>query len=266
MFDQIKRNLYVFGWFLYRDFFIFSKNWHRVAINFGLFIPVSLTFCFGYILPNSNMINPSPEQITTFFVGSILWTLFPLAFVLNIDLLYDLEHDRFIDYQISILNPRLILIEKIFFSSLIAFVTSCLFYPVSRLLLGSYFYAAHFSWPALLMVLYMGSLFCAAFNIFVLSFIESTKKTGIFWMRINNPMISLGGLFIPWYVMKIFSPLLGYFILLNPLIYLTEGLRRAIIGDVVFLPIWLCVSMLFLFMIFFTLLAIYFFKKKIDHI
>jgi ABC-type multidrug transport system permease subunit len=256
----------VFTWLLWRDLYCFLDHWKRVLVNFGIFVPVTLTFSFGYLLPNSNMVLPTPAQTTVFFVGSILWAMFPLAFLLNYDVLYDFENDRFIDYQITVLNPRLLIVEKIVFSTIITFVHMLLFYPVSRLLLGSYFYAPQFSWPSVLLILLCGSLFCSAFNMFCISFLESTEKLGIFWMRINNPMIMLGGLFVPWSIVAHYNKLLGFLLLGNPLTYLTEGLRQAIIGGEQFFSLLVCTIGLLLYACLFTVLAVYFFKRKVDHI
>lgn len=256
----------VMGYFLMRDFYTFGSKWRRIAVNYCTIIPVTMTIAFGYFLPNSNMINPTPIQTTTFFVGCILWSMFPLAFMLNVDVLFDLEHDRFIDYQIITLDPPLVLLQKVIFATIVTFLSISLFYPISKLLLGSYFYSASLSWFSLLLVLFLGSLFCASFNIFMVCFIESTQKIGNFWMRFNNPMITLGGLFIPWSVMVKYSTFLGAISLLNPLLYITEGIRRAIIGGDQFFSLSSVVVALFFFSILFYSLACYFFKKKVDYV
>jgi ABC-type transport system involved in cytochrome c biogenesis permease component len=264
--NTIMHRVHVFGYFLMRDFYVFRTSWRRILINFGTIVPITMTIAFGYFLPNSNMINPTPVQTTTFFVGCILWSMFPLAFLLNLDLLFDLEHDRFIDYQMITLDPPLILLQKIVFSTVITFLSVVLFYPIANILLGSYFYAAALSWPALILVLLLGSLFCAAFNMFMVCFIESTQKIGNFWMRFNNPMITLGGLFIPWSVMVKYSTLLGAVSLFNPLLYITEGIRTAIIGGDKFFSLPSVVAALLFFSILCYFLACYFFKKKVDYV
>jgi len=258
--------LRVFGYFLMRDAYVFRTSWKRVFFNFGTIIPITMTIAFGYFLPNSNMVNPTPIETTTFFVGCILWSMFPLAFLLNLDLLFDLEQDRFIDYQLITLDPPLILLEKIVFSALVTFFNVALFYPISLLLLGNYFYAQNIAWLPLMFVLFLGSIFCAAFNVFMLCFIEGSQKIGNFWMRINNPMITLGGLFIPWYVMAKYSSLLGKISLLNPLLYLTEGIRATIIGGENFFSLSVVTLALLFFSVLCYVLCCYYFKKKVDYV
>ena len=78
--------------------------------------------------------------------------------------------------------------------------------------------------------------------------------------------MTLGGFWAPLYIVQQSSTLLGYIVYLNPIIYLTEGLRRALLGDSAFLPVGVCVFALFGFSVLFTLLTFHFFKKKTDHI
>ena len=70
----------------------------------------------------------------------------------------------------------------------------------------------------------------------------------------------------PLGALKSFSPFLGRLMLLNPFVYITEGLRYALLGDPQFLPVWQCAPMLAGFTVLFTCGTWHFFKKKIDHI
>ncbi|MGE0206778.1 MAG: ABC transporter permease [Candidatus Babeliales bacterium] len=256
----------IFGYFLLRDIYAFKNHWRRVFFNFSTILPLVSSLVFGYFLPNSTMINATPVESTIFFVGCILWSIFPLAFLMNLDLIFDLEHQRFIDYQIIMFNPILILLEKIIFSGLITFFNIVLFFPISKIILGSYFYTTNTSWPSLFLILMLGSLFCATFNIFMLCYIKSSQSIGRFWMRVNNPLITLGGLFMPWYIMAKYSYFLGNLALANPLIYLTEGVRASIIGGPHFFSVFTASLALIIFSTFFFILSCIFFKKKVDYV
>lgn len=259
-------NFGVFFVILRRDCKVFFYDIKRFLLNFGFFRPVALTIAFGYLLPYINFVHPSVTQVTIFFAGAVLWSIFPVAFMQNLDFLIDREHERYIDYQIIILDPRLIILEKIVFTSLVCFLSGIFFFCIAKMLLGSYFLSAHISWPALMLMLYFGGLFCAAFNLFFVCFIKDTQSTGKFWIRVNNPMMMLGGLFVPWHVMFNYSKILAMVMLFNPLIYLTEGLRSAIIGGQEFFSLMICVPLLLIFSLLFYLWAVYYFKQKMDYV
>jgi ABC-type polysaccharide/polyol phosphate export permease len=116
------------------------------------------------------------------------------------------------------------------------------------------------------LIIYTGSLCCSAYTQWYACIVPSSRKLRSYWMRINFALVSFAGFFIPWYVMKKFSPTLGYLLLLNPLLYITEGLRRAILGSDLYLPLWVSALMLIGWTIVFTCLAWYIFKKRVDHI
>jgi ABC-2 type transport system permease protein len=123
----------------------------------------------------------------------------------------------------------------------------------------------HVAWPSLFLMLYLGCLCCAAYNKLAVMFLR-IKTLSSFWVRFNQPLQAFGGFWIPSHIIHTFSPALGYLVRLNPLMYLTEGIRQALIGGPDFLPIWQCASALLFMSIFFSALACYFFKNRVDHI
>lgn len=260
------KSIRIFLEFLKRDAYIY---WPRTAdffINYSIIYPLIFSFAIGYLQTNL-FFGPGFEKIgLTVFVGHIIIILFVLANNLTMNLLFDLEGVRFIDYQICILSPRLVLLERIIFASIYTFIMALPFFPVAKLLLTSVFPMQNISWPLVIIMLYAGALCCAAYHQFAACAIESSHRMRSFWMRFNFFMITLGGIFTPWYVTYKFSSILGYLMLLNPLVYITEGLRQAIIGGPEFLSIWLCVPALLLFSAIFIKLGWIFFKKKVDHI
>ena len=85
-------------------------------------------------------------------------------------------------------------------------------------------------------------------------------------MRFVYPLWFLGGFQYSWQVLYDFSPLFAYVSLLNPVLYVMEGTRAAILGQEGSLNFWLCILML----IFFTLLcgwhALKQLKRQLDYI
>ena len=115
-------------------------------------------------------------------------------------------------------------------------------------------------------ILYLGSLVCCAYHLFIACTLKSSREIARLWSRYNLPMMFFGGLTIPRAVLMQYSPVMGNLSLANPLMHITEGLRQTIIGGPQFLSFGTCVITLLGFAALFTIGAWYFFKKKVDHI
>ncbi len=256
----------IFLQFLKRDAYVHLKNIRLYIINYIFIDPILWAFCFAYLEQQVTFGTGNPQAGTLLFSGCILIGLLVVTYKTTIGLLYDLETDRYIDYQISILDPRLVLLERIIFTSLLTFILFIPFFPVGKLVAGNYFITTNISWFKLYCIIYLSGLVCTTYNILAVCVLKNSRSITNFWTRVNMPLMNLGGLWIPLAVFKAYSPVLGYAVLLNPFIYITDGMRSAILGGPNFMPFWRCASMLLLFSIIFTVTACHFFKKRIDHI
>lgn len=262
---NIKNELLVCLQFFRRDIAVYKQRLKDFAINFVIIYPLLYTLCFGYILAKTGG-GVETLPIPVLSTGLAIFTLFPLAFGIALDLLFDFEHQRFIDFQVIVLRPSLVLLEKIFFTSLLVFACNITFYPIVIGLLHSYFDMGVISWFKVALLLYVASLFCSAFGYLLVCVMKDMSKIRFVWRRCNYPLIMLGGFLAPWKVMVLLSPLLGYAVLLNPMLYITEGLRQAILAQNEFLSYWVSFWALLIFSGLSIVGAVYFFKKKLDHI
>ncbi len=255
----------IFFQFLWRDTYIYLKKTKAYLINYALIFPAIFSISIAYLQAN---IFFGPEQTrlgTIIFSGSCIIPLIVVAFHLTFELLFDLEHNRFVDYQISILSPRLVLFERILFASLFTFFVMIPFYPMAKLFAGSAIDMSNTSWVSLFGILYLGALCASSYHQLAACIINESQIV-MFWVRVNFILIMFGGFWIPLQTMQDYSPALGYLVRLNPLLYLTEGIRQAIIGGEQFLSLAHCAGALFGFSVVFTILSWYFFKKRVDHI
>lgn len=262
----IGRSLTVFLQFLRRDFYIYSKQIKNFLINFGILRPLFFSFSFAYIQANIVFKTQQSKFVTVFLIGNAMTIIMILTFTLASKLLFDFEQNRFIDYQISILHPRLVILEQILFYSLFSFAIMLPFFPITKLLLRDSFQTTLTSWPQAFLILYLGSLCCAAYHLLAMCIMKGSNSIVTLWMRINIPMFILGGFWVPLHVIHKSFPSLSFLTYFNPIIYITEGLRSAILGTPEFLPVGACALALLGFSVVFTLLTFHFFKKKTDHI
>ena len=265
MIPTLKNNLLIFWHFFKRDWYAQRKHIKNLLINYCVFYPCLNSFAFAYVQAHIYF-GANATRASELFIGSILITVMLLTYKLTIDLLFDLQGNRFIDYQITLLSPRIILMERIFFTSVFSFMLAAPFYPISKLLLRSHFDTSNISWLKAAYMLYLGTLCFAAYHQCASVIMKENHQIKSLWSRINHPMLMFGGLWIPFYVVKEYSTLLGTIMMASPAVYLSDGLRQAIVGGPHFLPLWHCALALITLTVFFTAMCFYFFKKRTDHI
>jgi len=252
--------------FLHRDVYILRKHLGMHALNVCILGPTFSAFIFGYLQPRILVAHMPHNLGAIMAVGSILIALLEMSFRPALAFILDLRGDRFVEYQTVLVRPYLVIFERIIFSSLVTFVMACPFFVVVKLLLGSEFDTSATSWPLVILMLFFSSLMIAAYHILAACLITTDDGTERLWMRFNVPLLALGGFVLPWYIMYGAVPWLGYLDLLNPMLYITEGLRRALFGSPNFFAVTPCVIMLLTFTAIFTYAAIVRFKQRIDHV
>lgn len=259
-------SLAIFAQFFMRDARVFWQRSKQRIFNNGVISPVLLSLCFGYVLPYVAFGEGAGKQATVMFIGNLLWTMFPLAFFFMIDLIFDLEQDRFVDYQMTVLSPRLVLLERIVFSATASFCCILTFFPISKLVMQDRFVIENANWLQVFVLLYLGALLFSSFNLFTQLMLKDSMKMDNLWLRCYYPLLVMGGGMFSWPVMNTLSPILGAITLLNPFIYLADGLREAILGTGEYFSFTLASSVLVGLVIACTLVAFYLFKRRVDHI
>lgn len=253
--------------FMKRDFFVHTRRIRTWLINYAILKPILYSLYIAYVQARVFFgAAGDPVRGTTIFAGEMLFVIFPLSYQLIIPLLYDFEGDRFINYQIIMLKPQWVIIQKIMFSSLFTFAMALPFFPISKLLMGSNIATENTQWVSLCLFLYVCSLAASAYHMLAACTLKNGQATRMLWARISLPLIFLGGMSVPLYVIKLYSPLLTFISYANPIIYISEGLRKALLGSDLFLDLSVCTLVLLAYTAIFTWFACYYFKKRTDHL
>lgn len=262
----ISAHLWRFIYLVQRDIAVYKQRFVKYGINYLLIYPAIFTLTFAYISPGVYFGSAATVSGNTLFIGNLLVLLGSITFHLMVPLLNDRQGVRFIEYQLTLFNPRALLLEMIFFAALFSGTLFVPFFPISKLLLQNVFDTSHTSWVQVFIIIYAGAFCLAAYNLLAICVMTERKQGVNFWLRCNLPLFALGGLWAPWYVMNLLSPTLGFVIRLNPFLYVSEGLRQAIISGENYFSFSTCLAMLSLYTILFTLASFWVFKKRMDHI
>ncbi len=257
-------NMLVFIQFTKRDIYVFSKNIIRYFINYSLIFPLLYALTFGYIIPVTSFHQGNLISISLLLPSSIIFLFLSLNFNKNFFLLLDLESNIYIEFQSTLLNSRFIILQKIAISSFFTTLFLLPFFAISKLILQNSFNTSQLSIIKLILIIFFSSLVVASYVILSILYMKDAHQIGNWWRRVNTPLTMLGGTWVPWATMAKVSSTLGLITLLNPFIYITEGLRGAILGTDLFIPFHYCILALLCFTLVFIYLAIHKFKQRID--
>ncbi len=255
----------VFLQFLYHDIYVYAKRIRFYIINYLLIYPVVFITGFAYFAPNTYMLGDNTTVLMiSLLSGNLLLLMLNLAFNIISPMLFDREQTHFIDYQIRHLQPYAFLAQQILFTTFFSFLLVLPFFPISKLLLWHTLDLSQTSWPLLITLLLCATLCCSTYTMLAVCAMSNIQQIKTFWVRVSIPLFVLGGFWAPWHTIYETSNLLGYLMLLNPFMYVTEGLRRTITGSQNYFSAWICIGMLICFSLSFFISSCYFFKQQMD--
>ena len=127
-------------------------------------------------------------------------------------------------------------VEKVCFSALQSMVAALLVIPMAIVIPAKPVYPEIHNWLLFVLVLVMASLLAGALGLAIGSSV-GPRQIGLVFSIIVVPITFLGCVYYPWSGLKNIV-WLKYAVLLNPIVYISEGLRAAVTPNVEHMPIW----------------------------
>jgi hypothetical protein len=245
------------------DLAIFRQLIIDKIIDLSVWASISI-FVNGYIMPYFGVI----EGFGLFQFGGILAAvgIFEL-YTTVMDLVLDFEGDRIIDYRLTLPIPSwMALLSKVIYYALTYFILALCMIPVGKICLWNQFDLMQVNYLKLILALIFQSLLCACCSIFIASWIENMGKLGTVWSRFIFPMWFMGGFAFSWKALYSVWPALAWIDLVNPMIYVTESTRVAILGQENFLNFWLCLVAITFFSVLCFVVGMSKIKKRLDYV
>lgn len=264
--NNFVRNIHIFSWYMCREIYTYRRYVKDLIINHVLLFPIIYSIALAYIQIRSYFGAQATDMSTTVFAGNIIIPIMVTAFSITFKLFDDLRKNKYITYQTMILHPRLVILQRLLFAWLLTFIVSVPFFPVSKLILGTILNTDNTQWHGVIGIIFIGSLVCACHFLLAAIVLKRPEQISSFWGRINSPLFILGGIFIPRHIIEQFSPILGLALYLNPMMYITEGLRQAMVGGPQFLSLFTCTTALIGISTLYIIACWYMFRRRIDHI
>jgi ABC-2 type transport system permease protein len=243
---------------LWRDIFVTGRELPSFLAQVVL-QPLFLLFVLGKVLGDlgytrggfSDVLFPGIVAFTA-FLTSLQTTALPLV----IDFSFTKEIE---DRLLAPLPTAMVALEKIVFSMLRALVAAAVIFPLGRWILGP----LGVSWseaPTIALFLVLGSLVAAALGL-TLGTLVSASKINIVFALVLTPLLFTGSTQFPWSAL---SNLRWFQVLCacNPLTYVSEGVRGAMVSSVRHIPAWVCVLVLLGFLALFSATGIRGFRRR----
>lgn len=237
-------NLRVFIALMRKDMRIAFANLPGLILD-CLFPALAQVLMFGYLFP---LLGMPINMVGPIYLGSIMPLFFQLGYSLTMHMGFDMESNRFIDYQLTLPISKPWLFATYITSNMVE--TGLAIAPLLALgivLLPAHFVIAHINWLALAVIFPLILLFFSTFFLVIAYRYSFWWIRSNFWPRRMLPLFFLSAGLVTWNKVFIFWPSLAYAMLLSPITYVTEGLRVTLLGGPDYIPALYCIGGLSIF-------------------
>jgi ABC-2 type transport system permease protein len=254
---------HAFGALLLRDIrVLFKEKW--IFIGRTIMQPLLLIFVFTYVFPKiGQAIGTKPSAFSTLLVGGTIASamIFQGVQAVALPLVQDFGYTREIEDRVLAPMPVwAVAAEKVAGGAIQALLASLVVFPLALFIPAN---KVHLSvhWPYLITLLPLAAIMSAAFGLTIGTRVEPRQVPLIFSLLVI-PMTFLGAVYYPW---RTLTPLpwLKVAVLVNPLIYMSEGMRVALTNGVPHMAVIVIYLALIAFTAVFLKLGIDGFKKRV---
>ncbi|NDD53655.1 ABC transporter permease [bacterium] len=255
-------NVRIFIELLRRDLIIIRREFFGDLIN-AITWPLANAITFGLVLPSFGMDRAYGSFL---LIGALATTFFYLSVSLAEDLVNDFCGLRSIDFLVILPASRywLILVQRVCSFAVHATVVSVPLIPIGKLLLGDRMDLSHFSTIKFMLIMLLSAMFYGFFALWLASWIPNSRHFMSVWRRVYTPSQLLG---CYWFSFAMAYEVFGfkaYITLLNPLTYMCEGVRSAVLGGEKYLNFWLVLGLLAVYTGLFGIYAMRKLKRRLD--
>jgi ABC-2 type transport system permease protein len=238
----------------------------RVCMN-----PLLFLFVFTYIMPHMSggaALNPTAAMAGANFSTVLLPGLMAVAIMFSgiaavaLPLAQEFGITREIDDRVMCPLPvGAVAIEKICFSSVQSMIAAAIVAPLAYYVPATPVYAHVGNWPFLIAVLALASLTAGALGL-VIGTTVKPQQIGLIFGTVVMPITFLGCVYYPWAMLNK-MPVLQHAVLINPIVYMSEGLRAALTPNMDHMSSTFILVMLTFYLVLLTLLGVRGFRRRV---
>ena len=254
-----------FGALLLRDLTVLRKEvW--MFLGRTVVQPFLLIFVFAYVFPKIGEAiggNAGASGFSTLLVGGVLASAMIFQGVQAVALLLVQDFGCTREIEDRVLAPMpvwAVAFEKVASGAIQAMIASLVVFPLAAFIPATPVHL-RVHWLLLVTLLPLSALTSAALGLTIGTRVEPRQVPLIFSLLVI-PMTFLGAVYYPW---KNLTPLpwLKWSVLINPLIYVSEGMRASLTKGIPHMPVLAVYGALLAFSAVFLKLGIDGFKKRV---
>jgi ABC-2 type transport system permease protein len=224
--------------------------------------PLLFLVVFGYLLPKMNFVGKGYQ---TALLPGILAVSLSLSAIQSVALpmVQDFGWTKEIEDRLLAPVPTLVIAaEKIVSAMLQGFIAAAFVLPIARLVMGPIPALTLSHGGEVVVIVLLGSLAFSSLGMWLGTAI-APQQIGLMFSVIIAPMLFFGCAYYPWRGLDV-VPVMKYLVLVNPMVYVAEGMRGALTPAVPHMPLAVViVALLVISAFFWTLGTRSFFKRAI---
>jgi ABC-2 type transport system permease protein len=204
--------------------------------------PLLFVFVFAYVFPHIGQDiagGPAGATYATVLVPGLVSVGMVFAGVGAVALPLAMELGATGEIEDRVLAPipvQLLAVEKLAFGAAQAIIAGLAVFPLVTLVPATEVHVQVASWPLLLLMVLLAGLTAGALGL-MLGTTVRPQQIGLMFAVVVAPITFLGCVYYPWAMLHRI-PWLQYLVLLNPLVYMSEGLRAVLTPSLPHMPLW----------------------------
>jgi len=219
---------------LQRDGHVARRNLLPMLMQ-NLLQPLLLTFVFGRVLTASGMMRLDYKNILLPGIMAISMVLSGIQAV-AMPLIAELQFTKEIeDRLLAPMENHWLAVEKIVAGMIQALVSGLVVIPAAWLLIGSGVQLNIDNIGLFALICFLVALFSSSGGLTLGCSIGQTQ-VGLMFSLVVAPMMMFGCAYYSWHSLGAVSKVLQYAVLVNPLVYASEGLRGTLVPQVTHMP------------------------------
>jgi ABC-2 type transport system permease protein len=218
---------------LSRDGHVARRNLIPTLVQ-NLLQPLLLTFVFGRVLTASGMMSGSYKNILLPGVMALSMTLSGI-WAVAMPLISEFQFTKEIeDRLLAPIETSWLAVEKVVSGMIQALISGLVVIPAAWITLGSGVQLGSWHPAQFIAICLLMALFSASGGLLMGVSVGQTQ-IGLMFSMVLTPMMMFGCAYYPWSALNSF-PALKYAVLINPLVYASEGMRGSLVPQVPHMP------------------------------
>jgi ABC-2 type transport system permease protein len=231
-----------------REFRVLGRNAPSTFIR-AVMQPLLFAFVFAYVLPKIGSgfgtagaaAGSSPVTFSTILVPGLMGSMFLMQgmFGTTMPLVMEFSWQRTIeDRALAPVPIRVLAIQKMTAGAIQALIGAAIVFPVVYWVHapGQGPHVDVTNWFLLIVVMVFASTLTAAMGLWLGTVVDPRKMQMVFAV-VLLPLTMLGCVYYPWSALHVIQ-WLQIAVLINPMVYMTEGLRAALTPSLGHMPLW----------------------------